>query len=112
MAVLFSQITISADNGAADTFLCGGIPTKEEDLKGWTTYRKFKEENPDAEHIDVEVKSFLYGEGDIVDADEYEIAYFTKRGEGFTERSTVKPYDESNFIIETVNEENIGMEMN
>lgn len=110
MAVLFSQVTISADNGAADTFLCGGIPTKADDLRDWTTYQKFREDNPEAELIDVEIKSYVYGDGELLDANEYEVAYFTQRGEGFLTRSTVKPYDESNFVIAT-DEENMGMEM-
>ena len=41
---------------------------------------------------------------EIIDANEYEIAYFTKRGPDFIERSTVKPYEESNFIILTDND--------
>ena len=32
--------------------------------------------------------------------------YFTKRGPDFIERSTVKPYEESNFIILTDNDIN------
>ena len=111
MAVLFSHITLSADNGSADTFLCGGIPDKAEDFENWTTYQNFLEDNPEIESIDVEVKSYVYGEGELVDANEYEVAYFTKRGADFLERSTVRLYDESNFIILTDNEENMEMEM-
>lgn len=105
MAVLFSHITLSADNGSTETFLCSGIPEKAEDLEDWTAYSNFLEDNPDIESIDVEVKSFLYGDGEIVDANEYEVAYFTQRGEGFINRSTVKPFGESNFIVLTDNEE-------
>ena len=104
MAVLFSHITLSADNGSTETFLCGGIPENEEGLESWTAYQNFLEDNSEIESIDVEVKSFLYGDGEIVDANEYEIAYFTKRGPDFIERSTVKPYEESNFIILTDND--------
>ena len=112
MAVLFSHVTLSAENGSTETFLCGGIPDKEADLEDLTAYQNFLEDNPEIESIDVEVKSFTYGEGKVVDANEYEIAYFTMRGSDFINRSTVKPYEESNFIILTDNEENIGMEMN
>lgn len=110
MAVLFSQVTISAGNGDADTFLCGGIPKNEYDLQNWTAYQKFIKNNPNEGMIEVEVKSYTYGDGEIVDANQYEIAYFMQRGDGFLERSTVKPYDESNFVILTDNE-NMGMEM-
>ena len=65
----------------------------------------FFEDNPEIESIDVEVRSYVYGEGEVTDANEYEVAYFTKRGPEFLERSTVKPYEESNFIILTDNEE-------
>lgn len=101
MAVLFSHITLLADNGSTETFLCGGIPENEKGLEDWTAYQNFLEDNPEIESIDVEVKSYVYGDGEIIDANEYEIAYFMQRGEGFLERSTVKPYDESNFIILT-----------
>ncbi len=111
MAVLFSHITISADNGSTETFLCGGVPGNESDFENLTAYQNFLKDNPEIETIDVEVRSFLYGDGEVVDANEYEVAYFTKRGPDFIERSTVKSYDESNFIILTDNEENIEMEM-
>ena len=104
MAVLFSHITISADNGSTETFLCGGIPDKESDFDNLTAYQNLLEDNPEIESIDVEVRSFLYGDGEVVDANEYEVAYFTKRGPDFIERSTVKPYDESSFIILTDND--------
>ena len=111
MAVLFSHITLSADNGSTETFLCSGIPNKEEDFENWTTYQNFLEDNPEIEAIDVEVKSYVYGEGELVDANEYEIAYFTQRGPDFLERSTVRLHEESSFIILTDNEENMEMEM-
>ena len=113
MAVLFSHITISADNGSTETFLCGGIPENETDFENLTAYQNFLEDNPEIEAIDVEVKSFIYGDGDVVDANEYEVAYFTKRGPDFIERLTVKPYEESNFIILTDNDinEEVQMEM-
>ena len=111
MAVLFSHITLSADNGSTETFLCGGIPDKESDFENLTAYQNFLVDNPEIESIDVEVRSFLYGEGEVVDANEYEVAYFTKRGPDFIERSTVKPYDDSNFIILTDNDINEEQEM-
>ena len=110
MAVLFSHILLSDDNGSTDSFLCSGIPDKAEDFENWTTYQNFLEDNPEIEAIDVEVKSYVYGDGELTDANEHEIAYFTMRGESFLKRSTVRLYDESNFIILTDNE-NIEMEM-
>ena len=99
MAVLFSQVIVSADNGSKESFLCSGIPKREANLKNWIKYQNFMKDNPDAETVEVNVKSFVYGDGEMTDANEYEVAYFTKRGEEFLERSTVKPYEESKFII-------------
>lgn len=113
MAVLFSQVTVSADNGPKETFLCSGIPKREANLKNWVKYQNFMKDNPDTETVEVNVKSFVYGDGEITDANEYEAAYFTKRGEEFLERSTVKPYGESKFIImpnyESEQEQNMKM---
>lgn len=111
MAVLFSKVTISAGNGAADTFLCGGVPKSEYDLENWTAYQRFMQDNPNEELIDIEVKSYVYGDGDLVDANQYEIAYFMQRGEHFLKRSTVKFYDESNFTVVTNNENIEEMKM-
>mgnify|MGYP004529046879 FL=1 len=105
MAVLFSKVTVTADNGAKESFLCGGIPEREDNLKNWIKYQNFMKDNPDTEKVEVNVKSFVYGDGEILDANEYEVAYFTKRGEDFLERSTVKPYGESKFEITADNED-------
>ena len=105
MAVLFSKVTVSADNGAKESFLCSGIPEREDNLKNWIKYQNFMKDNPDAERVEVNVKSFVYGDGEILDANEYEVAYFTKRGEDFLKRSTVKPYSASKFLIRTGNED-------
>lgn len=51
MAVLFSHVTISAENGSADSFLCGGIPDSESDLENLTAYQNFLEDNPKIEYI-------------------------------------------------------------
>ena len=40
-------------------------------------------DNTDTGKVEVNVKSFVYGDGEILDANEYEVAYFTKRGEDF-----------------------------
>ena len=81
--------------------MCSGIPKREANLKSWIKYQNFVKDNPNTETVEVNVKSFVYGDGEITDANEYEVAYFTKRGEEFLERSTVNPYGESKFIILT-----------
>lgn len=83
MAVLFSQVTVSADNGSKESFLCSGIPKREANLKNWIKYQNFMKDNPDAETVEVNVKSFVYGDGEMTDANEYEVAYFTKGEKNF-----------------------------
>ncbi len=65
MAVLFSKVTVSADNGAKESFLCGGIPEREDNLKNWIKYQNFMKDNPDTGKVEVNVKSFVYGDGEI-----------------------------------------------
>ena len=38
MAVLFSAVTLTADNNQVE-FLAAGIPRDSDDLEGWTAYR-------------------------------------------------------------------------
>lgn len=38
MAVLFSKVTLTADNGNSTQLLCGGIPTNNYDLEDWLIY--------------------------------------------------------------------------
>ena len=41
MAILFSKVTLTADNGNTAQLLCGGIPTSNYDLEDWLIYQKF-----------------------------------------------------------------------
>lgn len=38
MAVLFSAVTLTADNNQVE-FLAAGIPRDADDLEGWTAYK-------------------------------------------------------------------------
>lgn len=40
MAVLFSAVTLTADNNQVE-FLAAGIPRDSDDLEGWTAYENF-----------------------------------------------------------------------
>ena len=40
MAVLFSAVTLTADNNQVE-FLAAGIPRDADDLEGWTAYENF-----------------------------------------------------------------------
>lgn len=43
MAVLFSAVTLTADNNQVE-FLAAGIPRDSDDLEGWTAYDEHDEE--------------------------------------------------------------------
>ena len=99
MAVLFSKVNLAADNGAKTVFLCCGVPDGSKSLEGYTAYEEFIDENDNAGSIKVDVNSYIYGEGEVVDANLYEIAYFSMRGEEFYSRPGVSEYGCSNFMI-------------
>lgn len=99
MAVQFSKVTLTADNGNTSAFLCSGCPINTSDLAGWTAYQRFMSDNHGCKSVKAEVETYLYGEGDVNIANEYEVAYFTRRGEDFLIRSTVYPQGSSSFTI-------------
>ncbi|WP_316632232.1 hypothetical protein, partial [uncultured Ruminococcus sp.] len=41
MSVMFSKVTLTADNGNTATLLCSGSPKDHYDLEDWTIYQKF-----------------------------------------------------------------------
>ena len=111
MGVLFSKVHLTADNGSTEEFLCAGIPEEEADLEDWTAYQDFLEDNPDAEYLTAEVKSYIYGEGEPYRANEYEIAAYTQRGDDFLSHPGVQQTQESEFTILLDQEENFDMEV-
>ena len=100
MAVLFSKVNLAADNGAKTVFLCCGVPGYAKDLDGYTAYEEFLDNNQEARTITANVDSYIYGEGEVVDANLYEIAYFSMRGEEFYSRPGVSEYGHSSFAID------------
>ena len=83
MAVLFSKVKLIADNGCNATLLCSGCPRDNYDLEDWTIYQKFMSDNLHCKSVKAEVETYLYGDGEIFTANEFEIAAFTGRGEKF-----------------------------
>ena len=100
MAVLFSKVNLTADNGAKTVFLCCGIPDDAKSLDGYTAYEEFIDENNEARSIKADIESYIYGEGEVVEANLYEIAYFSLRGEAFYSRPGVSEYGHSSFTID------------
>ena len=62
MAVLFSAVTLTADNNQVE-FLAAGVPRDADDLEGWTAYENFMDELDSEQEVSVHVEAYLYGEG-------------------------------------------------
>ena len=78
MAIQFSNVTLSSDGKLKDFLVCGE-PSDREDLEGWTAYENFVSQLPEGAEVHAKVETYLYGEGDIVDATPEEVAYMTMR---------------------------------
>ena len=65
MSVMFSKVTLTADNGSAAALLCSGSPKDHYDLEDWTIYQKFMSDNLDSKSVKAEVDTYLYGEGEV-----------------------------------------------
>ena len=103
--LLFSKVTLTADNGSTDEFYCGGIVNCEENLENVDAYADFLEDNPDAESIEVESRVYSYGEGESENSDDEELAKIANKGDEFLDSENVDEIESSSFIILTDNEE-------
>ena len=99
MALLFSKVTLTAENGNTASLLCPGCPKDGSDLEDWIIYQKFMSDNLNSRSIKAGVDTYLYGDGQVYIANIYEIAYFTGRGEDFLQRSTVLFQGHSSFNV-------------
>ena len=80
MAIQFSRVTLYNNNDDSyDSFLVCGIPTDCSDLENFTHYDNFIKYLDEDTDIDVEVDTYLYGEGEIVVATIEEVAYMHLR---------------------------------
>ena len=80
MALLFSAVTVTADQAEAE-FLVFGIPTSAEDLEDWIAYNELVDSLGREQELAVHVESYLYGEGETVKASPEEVAYLTMRSD-------------------------------
>lgn len=78
MAILFSAVTVSAEDAQAE-FLVFGIPASVEDLKDWTAFSELASRLDREQELTVHVESYLYGEGETFRASPEEVAYLTMR---------------------------------
>lgn len=58
MAVLFSAVTLTADNNQVE-FLAAGIPRDADDLEGWTAYENFMDELDFDQEVGVHVEAYI-----------------------------------------------------
>lgn len=61
--------------------MVSGIPKDYEDLSGWRAFEHFLMDVSQEADVQVDVKSYLYGEGEVFKASLEEVAYMTKRME-------------------------------
>ena len=99
MSVMFTKVTLTADNGSAATLLCSGSPKDHYDLEDWTIYQKFMSDNLNSKSVKAKVDTYLYGEGEVFIANEYEVAAFTGRGEKFLTQPDVHWQGNSEFSV-------------
>lgn len=78
MSLLFSHVTLTSDT-ASVSLLIGGVPKQYEDLEGWRIFGRFLEDVDEDTEVSVHVKSFLYGDGEAVDATPEEVTYLMSR---------------------------------
>ena len=102
--ILFSKVTLTADNDSTDTFLCPGLPDCEEQIADTDGYMNFLEDNPDTESVVVEVEHYSYGEGESRNADDDEIAMLEKHGVSFLDSGAVDYRGYDRFIVQNDDE--------
>ena len=78
IAILFSQVKVqSADQ--TETFLIGGIPKEYEDLSDSLQFEWFLQVYDSDINVQVHADAYLYGEGEVVNANFAELCYFLDR---------------------------------
>ena len=75
MAVIFSAVTISANDQEVEFFV-GGIPREYDDLEGWTAFDNFMEDLDEDTEVAVHAEAYMYGEEETYKASPEEVAYF------------------------------------
>lgn len=78
MSIRFSRVKAMTNEKSA-LFLVSGIPQSQADLEGWTAFQEFVADLKENECITVCVETFIYGEGETLDATPEEIAYLYMR---------------------------------
>lgn len=69
MAILFSEVTVSAGSDSQE-FLVAGIPTEYDDLEDNSCAEQFLAEIDSETEVSIHVEVYLYGDGETVQASE------------------------------------------
>ena len=112
MAVLFSAVTLTADNNQVE-FLAAGVPRDADDLEGWTAYENFVDELDSEQEVSVHVEAYLYGEGETFKATPEEVAYFKMRADADEEflHDHCDNIEDADFTIHWSQDELYGVEL-
>lgn len=78
MAILFSAVQVKSGEDSV-SLLVPGTPKEPEDLSGWKAYEYFLMDIGKDAEVTVDVKSYLYGEGEVFKASLEEVAYMGMR---------------------------------
>lgn len=112
MALLFSQVTVTAGNDAT-SFLVGGIPREYDDLEDWKEFDDFLKYVDEETEVLVHADAYLYGDGETSAASYSDILWFSSRLK--SGRSFLTDYcdniEKVNFSFTWSPEELFGMEM-
>ena len=112
MAVLFSAVTLSANDQEVEFFV-GGIPREYDDLEGWTDFEDFMEDLDEETEVSVHAEAYLYGEEETYKATPEEVAYFMMRmNQDETFLSRCDNIESVDFTISWSPDELFDMEVN
>ena len=78
IAILFSQVKVQCAD-QTETFLIGGIPKEYEDLSDSIQLEWFLQVYDSDINVQVHADAYLYGEGEVVNANHAELCYFLDR---------------------------------
>ena len=99
MAIRFSKVNLKTDTGQTAEFLCPGIPRHAVDFHGAAAYEDLVQSNPAAKSIEASVTTYLYGAGEVFEANIYEVTAYTLRGPEFLSHPDVHQVGESGFTV-------------
>lgn len=80
MALLFSKVTLTAEDKQT-SFFVSGSPKSIDEFDGWKAYERFVREIDAECDVGVRVDAYVYGEGKVFTATPEEVAYLTMRVE-------------------------------